>query len=643
MASKRRLRIPFPVNGINRAMPDWASPPMTCTDAQNVRSRGTSKRLTGGERDGTDALFQNKAGTDTPGSPGKLITGAVLVERTFEAVVNPDGNIRVFDDRFGDDYPKLFNFGATFKTGTDFLGRWIMYAKDPVQPYAKGLPATGAYPNTPFAPARSSDSRAIGDELRVTSSPVSATLEYGMVRAFNTLNTMGLTIKILPAPFGRRGASTATGQGECTYIGPTARVSLDDAGNVCGFAHAFLDRAGVDEVRLRVDIYQGARLSTYTSDKTYRLSGLPGPSEFTIDLDASTNQSLRCRFKWEAESNGDGGTIDETFVVDSNQINAHTFRAQVAAVPAGIAVGQLVTGITSQAAARVISWINTATAKEIVLSQTTGFFVAGETIEFRASAPADPVIDSTTIPNAPLASANSRAGFHFKMRGTAVYRSIVRAQGSDLEPLPSTAVYSISGADADPNAGLWQVKLGWTAVDIVPGAAGINAFDAKNLAYTFGTNVATDAKPKWPCIDRSGSASVAGASVEPTLTGGSASTAAAMIGSRTNKTQFFIPSTHLDYDVKPDWATATAYTAGDVVKMAIGEPNEMLIYQALADHVSGATSKPGQGTGWSGVWKEICGKYDVELDLRDTDGTVDDSLGVVCCPNGFAGIIIPGT
>lgn len=299
------------------------------------------------------------------------------------------------------------------------------------------------------------------------------------------------------------------------------------------------------------------------------------------------------------------------------------------------------TGATSAATARVLSWIDSATAQEIVLLQTAGFFDSGETIQFRADVPGDPVLGTATIAAAPVVYPNERVGVHSKIKGANSYRSISEIKGQDIEPLASTTVYAIAGGDADPNAGLWQVKLGWDAVDLVPGATGITSFGGTNVAYSSGTNPLTDAKPAWPCIDRIGSSELAGGQLEPTLTGGSASTAAAMTGERTNKTKFFIPAGHLDFETAADWATATGYTAGDIVKMGTGETNEMSVYRALAAHTSAAATKPGSGADWQGVWTEILDNYDLEIDLRDTDGTVDDSLGMICCTNGFTGTVTP--
>lgn len=635
---RRLIRLPFPVNGISRVMPDWAQPPLTCLDALNVRAKGAgANKLTGGERDGLDRCFENNAGASSSGAPGATITGGIVADRSSEAPITQPGNLRNFTDTFGDDYPKPNNFGGTFATGTNFLGRWVMFAQRDGEAFGRQLPATGIYPNTPYAPARSIDPRALGDELRFTASPVSANTAYGLLRAKNNTNRHALTLKILPAPFGRRAATSDTASGECTLIGPIVRVAADAAGTIAGFAHAYLQRVGLNQVRLAVDIYLAGTVTTYTSNRTYTLSGLPGPSEFVIEADATSGQSIRVRLEWSQES--DGNTpINETFVLDANEMGANVFRITVSSIYGGLAAGQHATGATSGATARVVSWTN-GTVKELVLIQMAGQFQNGETIDIRASAPSDPVLGSMTVSSAPLVYPCSRVGIFSKIKGAAAYRSIVKAEGSDIEPLPTQVMYSISGADADANAGLWQVKLGWDAIDLTTSA--ITYFSAANIAYSSGTNPATDAKPAWPCIDRAGSAERAGVEADRTITGGSAATAAAMVGSRINKTQFFIPSGHLDYETAANWLTATGYIAGDVVRATTGAANEGAIFECLIAHTSAPSSQPGIGSAWSGFWVERAGNYDLEIDLRNTDGTVDDSIGLVCNLNGFGGSITP--
>lgn len=635
---RRLLRLPFPVNGISRVMPDWAQPPLTCTDALNVRAKGAgANKLTGGERDGLDRCFENNAGAVSPGAPGSQITGGIVADRSSEAAITQPGNLRNFTDVFGDDYPKPYAFGGTFATGVNFLGRWVMFAQRDGEPFARQLPATGIYPNTPYAPARSTDPRALGDELRFTSVPVSANTAYGLLRAKNNTNRHRVTMKILPAPFGRRAATSDTASGECTLIGPVVRVSADAAGTIAGFAHAYLQRVGLNQVRVAVDIYLAGTVTTYTSNRTYTLTGLPGPSEFVLEADATSGQSIRVKFEWAQET--DGNTpINETFVLDANEMAANVFRIPVSSIYGGLAAGQHATGATSGATARVVSWEDGA-AKELVLIQMAGQFQNGESIDIRASGPPDPILGSMTVSAAPVAYPCSRVGIFCKIKGAAAYRTIVKAEGTDIEPLPTQVMYSISGADADPNAGLWQVKLGWDAIDLTTSA--ITYFSAQNIAYSSGTNPATDAKPEWPCIDRNGSAERAGVDPDRTLTGGSASTAAAMVGSRVDKTQFFIPSGHLDYETASDWVTATGYIAGDVVKAPVGADNEGAVFECLVAHTSAPSSQPGIGSGWSGFWAERAGNYDLEIDLRQTDGTVDDSIGLICCPTGFGGSITP--
>jgi hypothetical protein len=63
-------------------------------------------------------------------------------------------------------------------------------------------------------------------------------------------------------------------------------------------------------------------------------------------------------------------------------------------------------------------------------------------------------------------------------------------------------------------------------------------------------------------------------------------------------------SSLVSFDVSGDWATATAYSEGDLVQ------NNGSSYIALSDHTSAATSEPGVGATWTTFWVLFAAKGD---------------------------------
>jgi hypothetical protein len=619
------VQIDFPVNGIDRSMPKRAQPRLTCLDASNVRGWSPlSLNLGGGERDGTGKVFRNAAGALVDGGPGMPINGGVIADRSPENITVIQGNwLNITETWPTSEYNRTQN-NAGFYTGTDFLGKWLLIAKNPTQEYGKGNPATGGWPNAPFVTATSTDPRSPNTELRVTSSPVSATDEYGLVWAKPTDNKAELEVMILATPFGRRGDAVAAMQGGCGYIGPCCRMSPSFG----SFAVAYLLPVGNDQVALRLDIVTGAAVTSFTSPVTKQLSGNPGPSEFTITIDASSGGSVRAKVAWPAE----GGYTDE-LVADANIMAAYTWRFPIGSVTGVISAGQIVTGPgPGNATGRVVSRVTGGGVDELYVLSLTGAFANGDALTFTGGATA-------TIGAIPDRLENNQSGIFFRWKGTAVYRSIKSIKLRSLEPLPAEVVFSLSSANIDQNAGLWQVPVGVDAIAVYPDIAGVGivGWPGAVTGYSFGSSLAADAKPAFPVLERIGVPSVAGGVNEPSLLGATAGLAASLYGKRIDYTQMFLPARWKEFTAAATWTTATAYVVGNRVVMPAGDDYEANVYQCLVDHTSDANTRPGSGSTSRGFWLELISHLDVVADFRDTDGSVDDSVSMVFCPQGFAG------
>lgn len=262
-----------------------------------------------GKRPGLVLAFLNAVGQAAPGPRGIPITGAVRCIRAANQTVNLDGNYINFDDDFTT-YAVPNLFGGTFYTGTTFRGRYVVFAHKDTgggagDEYAKKNPSTGVYPNAPFVPALSTDPRAPGRELRITSSPVSSTDNYGLAINYRTTNRVKATIKILAAPFGNTGADFPTpGTGQCTNLAVFVRGSETLGDFVC----AYIKATATDVVSLVIEEHSGGTLTTHTSSVSHSLARNAGPSLLTLDL-VATSTSVSVRFIW-----GDQG-IDETYTV----------------------------------------------------------------------------------------------------------------------------------------------------------------------------------------------------------------------------------------------------------------------------------------------------------------------------------------
>lgn len=296
--------------GVDKSLPPHLQRPGSLGPAsKNVRLRPPLTRRAGvGKRPGLVLAFLNAVGQAEAGPRGIPVTGAVRCIRAANQTVNLEGNyLNVDDDFSGYGTPNLF--GGTFRTGTDFRGKYVVFSHRETggggsDDYAEKNPSTGVYPNAPYVPANSTDPRAIGRELRVTSLPLSTTHNYGLGVNYRTTNRIKMTIKILPDPFGNTGADFPTpGAGQCTNLAVFVRGSEGFGDFVCGYLKA----TATDTVQLVIETHVGGVLTTYTSSQTHNLSRGPGPSVLSLELIATSSAiSLRC--VWADQD------IEETFV-----------------------------------------------------------------------------------------------------------------------------------------------------------------------------------------------------------------------------------------------------------------------------------------------------------------------------------------
>jgi hypothetical protein len=282
---------------------------------KNVRLLPPHTRRAGiGKRPGLVLAFLNAVGQAAPGPRGIPITGAARCIRAANQTVNLDGNYINVDDDFTQ-YAVPNVFGGTFYTGTNFRGRYVVFAHKDTgvgagDEYAKKNPSTGVYPNAPYVPALSTDPRSPGRELRITSAPVSTTDNYGLAINYRTTNRVKATIKILAAPFGNTGADFPTpGTGQCTNLAVFVRGS-ETLGN---FVCAYLKATGTDTVQLVIEEHNGGTLTTHTSATTHSLARTAGPSVLSLEVIA-TATAVSARVVW-----GDQG-IDETFTVTTTTL-----------------------------------------------------------------------------------------------------------------------------------------------------------------------------------------------------------------------------------------------------------------------------------------------------------------------------------
>lgn len=297
-----------PGRGLDESLPPHLLPPGALLACKNVRLRPPhTRRLGAGKRPGLVLAFLNAVGQANPGPSGVPVTGAVRCLRAANASVNLAGNYINVDDDFTD-YSTPNLYGGTFRTGTDFRGRYVVFSHQITgggagDEYAQKNPSTGVYPSAPFVPANALDPRAPGRELRVTSLPNSSTHNYGLAVNYATTNRIKMTMLILPDPFGSTGADTTVSPGQCTNLAVFVRGSE----NLGDFVCAYLKASATDVVQLVIETHNGGTLTTYTSSESHNLSRGPGPSVLTLELVATSN-SLSFHVVW-----GDQG-IDENFV-----------------------------------------------------------------------------------------------------------------------------------------------------------------------------------------------------------------------------------------------------------------------------------------------------------------------------------------
>lgn len=266
-----------------------------------------------GKRPGLVKAFQNAVGQATAGPIGIPSSGAISCIRANNQSINTAGNTINVEDLF-DNYstPNLSN--GTFYTGTDFKTNYSIFAKDPAVAYAVTNPATGVYPNQPFAPFLATDPRVPSRGLRALSSPLSSTVNYGLVVNYRGSNRAKITIKIEPDPFGNTGADYPNpGDGQCTRIGVFVRGSE----NLGSFVCAYLEAVSTDTVRLVVETHTGGVVTSYNNGNTYSLSRGPGPSIFSLEL-VATPSAVTCRFVWGDQDKDDRITLSTAPVATFN-------------------------------------------------------------------------------------------------------------------------------------------------------------------------------------------------------------------------------------------------------------------------------------------------------------------------------------
>lgn len=296
--------------GVDESLPPHLSRQGAFADCKNIRLLPPLTRRRGaGKRAGLVLAFLNAVGQATAGPRGIPVTGAIRCTRAANQTVNLDGNYINVDDSF-QNYSTPNTFAGTFKTGTDFRGKYVIFSHritDGVpggtDAYSEKNPSTGVYPNAPFVPANSGDPRAAGRELRITSLPNSATHNYGLAINYPTTNRLKATIKILGEPFGNTGADfPAVGAGQCTNLALFVRGTETLGSFVC----AYIKAVAVDQVQLVIETHENGLLTTYTSSTTHSLSRGFGPSILSLEF-VATDTSLSVRFIWGDQD------IDETY------------------------------------------------------------------------------------------------------------------------------------------------------------------------------------------------------------------------------------------------------------------------------------------------------------------------------------------
>lgn len=276
-------------------------------DGKNLRLTPPATNRAGlGKRPGLIKAFQNAVGQATAGPTGIPASGAIRCIRAANQTVNVAGNVINVEDLF-DNYSTPNLYGGTFYTGTDFKGNYVIFAKNPALAYAVTNPASGVYPNQPFAPFLATDPRVPSRGLRAIASPVSASLNYGLAINYRGSNRAKVTVKIEPDPFGNTGADYPTpGDGQCTRIGVFVRGSE----NLGSFVCAYLEATSTDTVRIIVERHTGGAVTANSLTNTYALSRGPGPSVFSLELVATSN-AVTCRFVWGDQGIDDTVTLSE--------------------------------------------------------------------------------------------------------------------------------------------------------------------------------------------------------------------------------------------------------------------------------------------------------------------------------------------
>lgn len=337
MADRIEIKLPFPVNGVDKSMPPGHGLPLTTRDAMNVEGvpPGTLY-LGGGRRGGHDKAFQNAIGQDDAGPPGKTITGGIVAVRAWNQLVAQEGNYVNVEDNFST-YPtqlSIPNAGGGYDgvaIGTDFRGEYTAWAKNPAQAYATPDPSTttgsifggaGAiFPTAPFSPFLYGS---FPPFLYCRSAPVSASSEYILGINYHLATSVKATILVgLSRPpygplykvNGDRGASY--GQllnGQCTQIGPIFKAS-ENFGN---FLCAYLEATSENVVRLVIETHIAGTVTKYPSANSFPLSlAFVGYNDSTLTIEASWNSSaVRARVVWPDQN------IDDTVIKTTTDIAA---------------------------------------------------------------------------------------------------------------------------------------------------------------------------------------------------------------------------------------------------------------------------------------------------------------------------------
>ena len=254
-----------------------------------------------GKRAGLAKVFTNSVGQASPGPDTMRATGALRCIRASNVSVNLDGNyINVVDDFRNYATPSLY--GGTFYSGVDLAGNYITFAKDPTAAYAVFNPTTGYYPNCPAVPYYSVDPRTTGRGLRLSTYPLDASLNYGVLINYRAPQRIKYKLKIEASPYGTQGADYPTPNADgFTNLAIVVRGSP----NLSSFVCVYVQATSTDQVRLVLETHNAGTTVTYAGTNTLTISRRPGPSYLTLEV-TPTSSSVSARFVW-----GDQG-IDET-------------------------------------------------------------------------------------------------------------------------------------------------------------------------------------------------------------------------------------------------------------------------------------------------------------------------------------------